>query len=183
MFYIQVMTMERFEHLGFLIQFEKGCDVIPLRQAAPFFSNSDSDMPAAPVSATQVHDWISQIINNSLEHNAEKVMAKENGPSNTSDVDVAMVDATPCHSRSQTNISKNGISIQSSHGNSRTQTFVEGISKASLVKQPCDIKGHSVKVLLRSLKYLMFELLKYAKFLKSFLCHCFLWSLLVYNQE
>lgn len=142
-----VMTMERFEHLGFLIQFEKGCDVIPLRQAAPFFSNSDSDMPAAPVSAAQVHDWISQIINTSLEHNAEKVMAKENGPSNTLDVDVTMVDATSCHSRSQTSISKNGISMQSSHGNSRTQTFVEGISKASLVKQPCDIKGSSVKIL------------------------------------
>lgn len=142
-----VLTMERFEHLGFLIQFEKGCDVIPLRQAAPFFSNSDSEMPAAPVSAAQVHDWISQIITTSLEHNAEKIMAKENGPSNASDVDVTMVDATPCHSRNHTSMSKNGSSMQSSPGNSRTQTFVEGISKASLVKQPCDIKGHSVKIL------------------------------------
>ncbi|KAH0450877.1 hypothetical protein IEQ34_021569 [Dendrobium chrysotoxum] len=142
-----VLTMERFEHLGFLIQFEKGCDVVPLRQAAPFFSNSDSEMPAAPVSAAQVHDWISQIITTSLEHNAEKIMAKENGPSNASDVDVTMVDATPCHSRNQTSISKNGSSMQGSPGNSRTQTFVEGISKASLVKQPCDIKGHSVKIL------------------------------------
>ncbi|KAI0492398.1 hypothetical protein KFK09_026669 [Dendrobium nobile] len=142
-----VLTMERFEHLGFLIQFEKGCDVVPLRQAAPFFSNSDSDMPAAPVSAAQVHDWISQIITTSLEHNAEKIMAKENGPSNASDVDVTMVDATPCHSRNQTSISKNGSPMQGSPGNSRTQTFVEGISKASLVKQPCDIKGHSVKIL------------------------------------
>lgn len=142
-----VITMERFEHLGFLIQFEKGYDAIPLRQAAPFFSNSDSDMPAAPVSAAQVYDWISQIINTSLEHNAEKVMAKENGPSNASDVDVTMVDATSCHSRNQTSVSKNGISIQSCPGNSRTQTFVEGISKASLVKKPCDIKGHSVKIL------------------------------------
>ncbi|XP_020570883.1 TBCC domain-containing protein 1-like [Phalaenopsis equestris] len=142
-----VITMERFEHLGFLIQFEKGCDVIPLRQAAPFFSNSDSDMPAAPVSAAQVHDWISQIINDSLEHNAEKAMAKENGPSSALDVDVTMADATPCHFRNQTSNSKTGISMQSYPGNSRTQTFVEGISKASLVKQPCDIKGHSVKIL------------------------------------
>ncbi|RVW81475.1 TBCC domain-containing protein 1 [Vitis vinifera] len=50
--------MERFEHLGFLIQFgEKGSEGVTLSQAAPFFANSDPDMPAVPVPAAQVHDW------------------------------------------------------------------------------------------------------------------------------
>ncbi|KAK8916863.1 hypothetical protein KSP39_PZI022226 [Platanthera zijinensis] len=142
-----VLTMERFEHLGLLIQFERGSDLIPLRQAAPFFANSDLEMPAAPVSVTLIHDWISQNINTALEYNAEKVIAKENGTSNPMDADVTMADASPYHLRNQASISQNGSSLQSSPRNCRTQTFVEGISKASLVKQPCDIKGHSVKVL------------------------------------
>ncbi|KAG6469637.1 hypothetical protein ZIOFF_070567 [Zingiber officinale] len=91
-----VFTMERFEHLGFL-QFSEG---IPLRQGAPCFANSDSDMPAVPVSSIQVHEWVVQNIIASLEHNAEKGLAKENG---------------------------------------------DGISKASVVKQPCDMKGNSIK--------------------------------------
>lgn len=143
-----VLTMERFEHLGLLIQFERGSDLIPLRQAAPFFANSDLEMPAAPVSVAQIHDWISQNINTALEYNAEKVISKENGPSNPMDADVTMADASLYHLRNQANnISQNGSSLQSTPRNCRTQTFVEGISKASLVKQPCDIKGHSVKVL------------------------------------
>ncbi|KAG0498311.1 hypothetical protein HPP92_003002 [Vanilla planifolia] len=142
-----VLTMEIFDHLGFLVQFEKGVELVPLSQAAPFFANSDPDMPAAPVSAAQVHEWISQNIVISLENNAEKVMAKENGHSNALDADVTMTDASLCHSRSQSGVSPNGSSMQNSPWNSRNQTFVEGISKASLVKQPCDIKGNSVKVL------------------------------------
>ncbi|KAG6467904.1 hypothetical protein ZIOFF_072469 [Zingiber officinale] len=69
-----VFTMERFEHLGFL-QFSEG---IPLRQGAPCFANSDPDMPAVPVSSSQVHEWVVQNIIASLEHNAEKGLAKEN---------------------------------------------------------------------------------------------------------
>nr|VDC62911.1 unnamed protein product [Brassica rapa] len=50
-----VLSMEAFEHLGFLVQFgDKGSDISPLSQATPFFANSDPDMPAVPVPASQV---------------------------------------------------------------------------------------------------------------------------------
>ncbi|PPE01413.1 hypothetical protein GOBAR_DD01556 [Gossypium barbadense] len=76
-----VLTMEGFEHLGFLIQFgDKGSGGVPLSQAAPFFANSDPDMPAAPVPVSQVHDWLLQTIASSLESITEKVSAKENAP-------------------------------------------------------------------------------------------------------
>ncbi|KAG2241333.1 hypothetical protein Bca52824_096683 [Brassica carinata] len=68
-----VLSMEAFEHLGFLVQFGKGSDVSPLSQATPFFANSDPDMPAVPVPASQNFG--------------------ENGPSNASDQDDAMSDA------------------------------------------------------------------------------------------
>ncbi|KAK9290641.1 hypothetical protein L1049_008814 [Liquidambar formosana] len=129
-----VLTMERFEHLGFLIQFgEKGSDGIHLSQAAPFFANSDPDMPAVPVPATQVHDWLLQNVASALEHISERVSAKENGPSSASDQDVAMADA--CTS-----------SIKASPS-ARGPSFIEGISKSSFVKQASDLKGSSVKVL------------------------------------
>ncbi|KAJ0987079.1 hypothetical protein J5N97_005435 [Dioscorea zingiberensis] len=141
-----VLTSERFEHLGFLIQFgEKGCEGIPLSQATPFFANSDPDMPAAPVPAAQVHDWVSQHITAALEHNAEKAMAKENGP--TADLDVTMADAFLNQTRPQSNSSQSGTSMHTTCAYSRSQSFVEGFSKASVVKQTCDIKGHSLKVL------------------------------------
>ncbi|KAJ4842443.1 hypothetical protein Tsubulata_034911 [Turnera subulata] len=129
----KVLTMEAFEHLGFLMQFgERGFEV-PLSQAAPFFANSDPDMPAVPVPATQVHDWISQNITSSLEHITEKISAKENGPTSAPDQDVAMADAC-------TSSVKNPLS-------SRGSCFIEGISKSSYVKQASDLKGSSVKVL------------------------------------
>ncbi|KAG0449027.1 hypothetical protein HPP92_027510 [Vanilla planifolia] len=118
-------------------------------------------MPAAPVSAAQVHEWFYKNIVISLENNAEKVMAKENGHSNALDADVTMTDASLCHSRSQSGVSPNGSSMQNSPWNSRNQTFVEGISKASLVKQPCDIKGNSVLNCHDSVIYLLAPL-KYA---------------------
>ncbi|KAK1315178.1 hypothetical protein QJS10_CPA06g01751 [Acorus calamus] len=139
-----VLTLERFEHLGFLIQFgERGSEGIPLSQAAPFFANSDPDMPAAPVPAGEVHEWLLQNIAASLEQTAEKVAAKENGPQNASDSDVTMVDVYPNQGKGQSSQSLSGASIQ---GNSRNQTFVEGISRASVVKKASDIKGSSVKV-------------------------------------
>ncbi|KAK4766444.1 hypothetical protein SAY87_008086 [Trapa incisa] len=47
--------MENFEHLGLLIRFgDKESKGTPLSQAAPFFANSDPDMPAAPVPVAQV---------------------------------------------------------------------------------------------------------------------------------
>ncbi|MQL87422.1 hypothetical protein Taro_019963 [Colocasia esculenta] len=134
-----VLTLERFERLGFLIQFgEKECGGMPLSQAAPFFANSDPDMPAAPVPAAQVHDWILQNIAASLEHITEKQYAKENGASNVADVDVTMAEACANQGRGQST---------SLAGITRSQTFVEGISKVSVLKQACDIKGNSVKVL------------------------------------
>lgn len=126
--------MERFEHLGFLIQFGvKGSEAVPLSQAAPFFANSDPDMPAAPVPAAQVHDWLLQKIADSLEHIAERATAKENSPSNGSDPDIAMTDA-------------NSNSVKASTS-SRGLTFIEGISKSSYVKQAAEVKGSSLKVL------------------------------------
>ncbi|GFY98297.1 C-CAP/cofactor C-like domain-containing protein [Actinidia rufa] len=128
-----VLTMEKFEHLEFLIYFgEKGSEKIPLSQAAPFFANSDPDMPAAPVPATQVHDWLLQNIASALEHVSETVSAKENGPLNASDQDVPMVDAY-------------ASSIKPSKS-ARGPSYIEGISKSSCVKQASDLKGSSVKV-------------------------------------
>ncbi|OAY43155.1 TBCC domain-containing protein 1 [Manihot esculenta] len=125
-----VLTMEGFEHLGFLIQFgEKGSEGVPLSQAAPFFANSDPDMPAVPVPAAQVHDWISQNIASALEHITERISSKENGSPSVSDQDVAMADAC------------------TSSISARVSSFIEGISKSSYVKQASDFKGSSVKVL------------------------------------
>ncbi|GMJ12026.1 hypothetical protein like AT3G57890 [Hibiscus trionum] len=129
-----VLTMEGFEHLGFLIQCDdKGSEGVPLSQAAPFFANSDPDMPAVPVPVSQVHDWLLQTIASSLEHVTEKASAKENGPSSGSDQDVTMADASP-------------RSAKASHG-VRSPCFIEGVSKSSYVKQASDINNSSVKVI------------------------------------
>lgn len=129
-----VLPMERFEHLGFLIQFGvKGSEPVPLSQAAPFFANSDPDMPAAPVPAAQVHDWLLQKIADALERIAERATAKENGPSSGSDQDIAMADANTSSAKASTS--------------SRGLTFIEGISKSSFVKQAAEVKGSSLKVL------------------------------------
>ncbi|KAF5200789.1 Tbcc domain-containing protein [Thalictrum thalictroides] len=120
-----VLTQERFEHLGLLFQFgEKGSDGISLSQAAPFFANSDPEMPAVPVSATQVHDWILQNIAAALENTAERVSA----PANVADQDVAMADACAT--------SVKGSSV----------AFVEGVSKTSVVNKASDLKSCSIKI-------------------------------------
>ncbi|KQK17664.1 TBCC domain-containing protein 1 [Brachypodium distachyon] len=137
-----VLTAETFEHLGFLLQFSEGT---PLSQAATFFANSDPDMPAAPVPATQVHDWILQNIASSLEFTAEKSTTKENSQHSVSDPDVTMADAVT-NIRIQSSSPK-GASVQNNPGYYRNTSFVEGISKTSVVKQGSDIKGHSIKVL------------------------------------
>ncbi|KAJ8899980.1 hypothetical protein K2173_024091 [Erythroxylum novogranatense] len=129
-----VLTVEGFEHLGFLIQFgDKGSESVPLSQYAPFFANSDPDMPAVPVAAAQVHHWISQTITSALEHVSERISAKENGPPSTSDQDVAMTEA--CASSLKASPTPRGSS------------FIEGISKASFVKHALELRGSSVKVL------------------------------------
>ncbi|XP_022742226.1 TBCC domain-containing protein 1-like isoform X1 [Durio zibethinus] len=129
-----VLTVEGFEHLGFLIQFgDKGSELVPLSQAAPFFANSDPDMPAVPVPASQVHDWLLQNIASSLEHVTERISAKENGPPSGSDQDVAMADASPSSTKALPS--------------ARNPCFIEGVSKSSYVKQASDLKNSSVKVI------------------------------------
>nr|AGJ83863.1 tublin binding cofactor C [Gossypium hirsutum] len=129
-----VLTMEGFEHLGFLIQFgDKGSEGIPLSQAAPFFANSDPDMPAVPVPASQVLDWLLENIASSLEHITDKISAKENGPQGGSDQDVAMADASPSSAKASQS--------------ARSSFFIEGVSKSSYVKQASDLKNSSVKVI------------------------------------
>ncbi|XP_048538742.1 TBCC domain-containing protein 1-like isoform X1 [Triticum urartu] len=132
-----VLTMETFEHLGFLVHFSEGTS---LSQAATFFANSDPDMPAAPVSAAQVHDWILQNIVSSLEFYTEKSTAKEGSQQIASDLDVTMADANTSHPRNSTTT----VANPAFHRNS---TFVEGFSKTSVVKHASDVKGNSVKVL------------------------------------
>jgi TBCC domain-containing protein 1 len=66
---MQIVPVETFEHLCFLLQFPEGT---PLSQAASFFANSDPDMPAAPVPAAVVHEWILQRIASSLECSPKK---------------------------------------------------------------------------------------------------------------
>uniref|UniRef100_A0A804PW50 TBCC domain-containing protein 1 n=1 Tax=Zea mays TaxID=4577 RepID=A0A804PW50_MAIZE len=137
-----VLTMETFEHLGFFLQLSEGT---PLSQAATFFANSDPDMPAAPVPAALVHDWVLQHIASALEFMAEKTVAKENSQHNAFDPDVTMSDAvtnTRIHSSSPT-----GSSAPNYPGYYRNASFVEGCSKTSVVKQASDLKGHSIKVL------------------------------------
>ncbi|KAL2320838.1 hypothetical protein Fmac_029807 [Flemingia macrophylla] len=129
-----VLTMDRFEHLGFLIQFgDKGSGGNSLSQSSPFFANSDPDMPAVPVPAGQVHDWILQNIAAALEYISEKTSSKENGPANATDQDVAMTEASTVPVKVSTS--------------TRGASFIEGISKSSYVKHAADIKGSSVKVL------------------------------------
>ncbi|XP_058207608.1 uncharacterized protein LOC131320782 [Rhododendron vialii] len=129
----QVLTLKKFEHLEFLIYFgEKGSERIPLGQAAPFFANSDPEMPAAPVPASQVHDWLLEKMASAFEHICERVPPKENGLPNASDQDVSMADASASSIKASTS--------------ARGPSFIEGISKSSYVKQASDLNGSSVKV-------------------------------------
>ncbi|CAN4118601.1 unnamed protein product [Withania somnifera] len=129
-----VLSMEKLEHLGFLIYFgEKGSERIPLSQNAPFFANSDPEMPAVPVPAAQVHDWLLENIASALTRITERASTKENGPTSASDQDVPMTDVS-------------ASSVKSSPS-PRGPSFIEGISKSSYVRVPNDIKGSSVKVI------------------------------------
>ncbi|XP_057496703.1 uncharacterized protein LOC130781510 [Actinidia eriantha] len=128
-----VLTMEKLDHLEFLIYFgEKGSERIPLGQATPFFANTDPDMPAAPVPATQVLDWLLQNITSTLENISERVSAKENGLPIAFDQDVPMGDSCG--------------SLMKASATARGPCFIEGISKSSYLKQASDLHGSSVKV-------------------------------------
>ncbi|KAK3011166.1 hypothetical protein RJ639_013014 [Escallonia herrerae] len=128
-----VLTMEKFEHLAFFIYFgEKGLERIPMSQNAPFFANSDPDMPAVAVPAAQVHHWLLENISSALEHISERASSKENGPTGASDQDVSMTDV-------------GATSVKASTG-ARGPSFIEGISKSSYVKQASDLQGSYIKV-------------------------------------
>ncbi|GER39909.1 tubulin binding cofactor C, partial [Striga asiatica] len=128
-----VLSMDKFEHLGFLLYFgEKGSVRIPLSQSTPFFANSDPDMPAAPVPASQVLDWLLQNIASTLEFISDRVSPKDNVPNSSSDQDVQMADVGTSHLKPSSS--------------SRGPSFIEGISKSSCVKQASDLKGTSAKV-------------------------------------
>lgn len=133
------------------MQFSEG---LAITQASPFFANSDPDMPAAPVPASQIHEWISQQITATLENAIEKekgisplkdTIAPHLGGGST-DTDITMVDALPSNSGANNNNSRGQVNTGSNPAYYRNQTFVEGFSKASVVKHLGDIKGHSVKV-------------------------------------
>ncbi|CAI9097392.1 OLC1v1033802C2 [Oldenlandia corymbosa var. corymbosa] len=129
-----VLSMEKLEHLSFLVYFgEKGSERMPLSQNAPFFANSDPDMPAVPVPAAQVLDWLLQNIASTLEHNSERVSVKENGPTNTGDQDVQMADVCTSSVKGSTS--------------GRGPSYIEGISKSAYIKHASDLKSSSVKVI------------------------------------
>nr|GMD90561.1 TBCC domain-containing protein 1-like [Ipomoea batatas] len=129
-----VLSMEKFEHLGYLLYFgEKGSEKIQLSQIAPFFANSDPNMPAAPVPAALVHDWLLQNIASALERITDKASVKENGPTNPSDQDISMADV--CLSPAKASLGSRGPS------------YIEGISKSSYVRHANDLNGSSVKVI------------------------------------
>jgi TBCC domain-containing protein 1 len=132
---MQIVAMETFEHLGFLLQFPEGT---PLSQATSFFANSDPDMPAAPVPAAVISEWILQRIASSLE-----CTAKENSQQTVSDPDVTMADAVT-NTRVQSSV-PTATSLLNNPGYYRNTTFVEGLSKTSVVKQASDMKGNSIK--------------------------------------
>lgn len=125
--------MEKFEHIGYLIYFgEKGSEKIPLSQNAPFFANSDPNMPAAPVPAAHVLDWLLQNITSALERITDKASVKENGPASVSDQDVPMADVSTSPAKASLG--------------SRGPSYIEGISKSSFVRHASDLNGSSVKV-------------------------------------
>ncbi|KAL3634030.1 hypothetical protein CASFOL_021084 [Castilleja foliolosa] len=124
-----VLSMDKFEHLGFLLYFgEKRSVRIPLSQSTPFFANSDPDMPAAPVPASQVLEWLLQNISSTLEHIADRVSPKESSPSSSSDQDVQMAEA--------------GMSSVKPLSSTRGPSFIEGISKSSCVNKQLILRVH-----------------------------------------
>lgn len=138
-----VLTLDSFQHLGLLIQFtDNGHEGVPLSQAVPFFENSDANTSVVSVSASKVLDWLLQCISTSLEHiaAADKSPTIETGIGEINEVDITMADASTNKAKLQLQGLPGGFS------GLRSQTVVEGISKASVVKQASDTTGHLLKV-------------------------------------
>ncbi|CAN6830583.1 unnamed protein product [Brassica oleracea] len=128
-----VLSLESFEHIGFLLHFgDKGSDVPSFSQATPFFKNSNPDIPAVLVPASEVHDWLLKKIASAMESISDRISGKENGPSNASGQEAATV--VTCEA------------LNKVPSNDRGPCIIEGVSKTSLFKQASDLKGRSVKV-------------------------------------
>ncbi|KAH9325971.1 hypothetical protein KI387_006149, partial [Taxus chinensis] len=128
---MQVLSLERFEHLGLLLHVgESGKEGTSLSQAAPFFANSDPDMPAVPVPIHQVLEWLLEHICAASEHPFEKELGREN--------------VSP--TAGQWGTFSNGPTQEMKHLYPEL-AFVEGVNKASVVKQSSDIEATSIKVL------------------------------------
>ncbi|XP_078432334.1 uncharacterized protein LOC144703911 [Wolffia australiana] len=130
--YSRVLTQEKFDRLEFLIHFGDKSPGFRLSHVAQFFADSDPDMPNSPVPVHQALDWLLQSVSTSLANAALRMSTKEERQFSSSDMDVS----NPNYSHGSRTL-----------GHSGGQTFVEGISKASVIKHPSDIKGNSVKVL------------------------------------
>lgn len=148
----QVLSMGSLEHIGFLVHYgDKGFDVPSLSQASPFFANSDPNMPAVPVPASQVNDWLLKDIASALESISDRISGKENGASNASDQDAAMANSFGA--------------LNKVSSNDRGPCIIEGVSKTSLFKQASDLKGRSVKVCIKQLVCILISNLSHFVFL------------------
>ncbi|KAJ7563925.1 hypothetical protein O6H91_03G130600 [Diphasiastrum complanatum] len=144
----KVVPAEKFEHLGLLFQVhDSSGNIIHLNQAAPFFANSDPDMPAAPVPLYQVLDWMLEHICAASEHTFEKGSTKDNGPlyNTGQDVDITMVDAS-CTTTGPTGITSNGVSQPNRDWSPESVTYVDAVTRTSVLKGDADVKGTSLKV-------------------------------------
>ena len=131
-----------------------------LSQAAPFFANSDPDMPAAPVPVAQVLEWVQQHIcaassfSKGTPVGKEEKVVKDSAPvesPSSEAADVTMADASaspvsPTPSNAQTILVPNGVLHLSKDWRPEGMTFVDGVIKASILKREGDIKGETVKV-------------------------------------
>ncbi|CAM6051077.1 unnamed protein product [Sphagnum compactum] len=150
----KVITAGKFERLGLLLRAkDANTESIPLIQAAPFFANSDPAMPAAPVPLEQVLEWISLHICAASENLHQKPLVEKNGSSDpvaTVASDVMMMDAATntvgSTTGAQTIFLPNGLLQLSNDWRPEGLTFVDGVVRASVLKQEQDIKGGSVKV-------------------------------------
>eukprot|EP00250_Pteridium_aquilinum_P001261 c11471_g2_i1 orf=210-1556(+) len=140
----QVLALDRFNHLGFLLKCGgTGLEVTPLSQAIPLFANSDPDMPAAPAPLQQVLDWIQQHV--SVASDRPQARLSKNGPDG--EADVAMLDA--CGSVPHLSAVQSSSASCSSQDGRQCQEgliFIDGTSRASILKNEKDINGGSVKV-------------------------------------
>lgn len=143
----KVITLEKFQHLSFLLRAGDATADMPLNQATPFFANSDPAMPAVPVPLPQVLDWMLEHLCSASERNTLKSSTKENGPAESEEpeADVPMPDASPYGGQSSGAVT-NGLTPLPRDWRPEGITFVDGVTRASVVKREADIKGGSVKV-------------------------------------